>query len=325
MKRRVALVAGIAALLIAPEPSAGQQPQSRLPRVGVLSPAASPSTKLWDAFRDGLRDLGYIDGRNIMIEYRLFAGDYSRLPGMATELVGLPADVIVTDGVNIAKIVHAATRTIPIVFPVGGDPVAAGLAESLAHPGGNFTGVVLLLSEVSGKRLQLLKETFPAISRVAALSDPAVLPFHIRATEEAAHLLALQLRTIEIATPDQIAAGFEAAVAAGAEGLTVLPSGIFWNERTRIVTLAAKSGLHAIYEVRDFAEAGGLLSYGPNVADNFRRAAWYVDQILKGAKPADLPIEQPTKFELVVNLKTAQALGLTMPPSLLARADEVIE
>jgi putative ABC transport system substrate-binding protein len=325
MKRRVALVAGIAALLIAPEPSAGQQPQSRLPRVGVLSPAASPSTKLWDAFREGLRDLGYIDGRNITIEYRLFAGNYSRLPEMTTDLVGLPADVIVTDGVNIAKFVHDATRTIPIVFLAGGDPVAAGLAKSLAHPGGNVTGVVLLITEVSAKRLQLLKEAFPAISRVAALSDPSVLPYHIRAAEEAAHLLALQLRTIDIATPDQISAGFEAAVAAGAEGLTILPSGIFWNERAQVVALAAKTRLPAIYEVRDFTEAGGLFSYGPNVVDNFRRAAWYVDQILKGAKPADLPIEQPTKFELVVNLKTARELGLTIPPSILARADEVIE
>ena len=249
MNRRSLVIAGIAALLIAPEHPSAQQSPAKIPRIGILSPAASPSTKLWDAFREGLR---------------------------------------VTDGVNIAKFVHDATRTIPIVFLAGGDPVAAGLAKSLAHPGGNVTGVVLLITEVSAKRLQLLKEAFPAISRVASLSDPSVLRYQIRATEEAAHVLGLQLRTIEIAIPDQISAGFEAAVAAGAEGLTVLPSAIFWNERTRIVALAAKSGLPAIYEVRDFAEAGGLLSYGPNVADNFRRAAWYVDQILKGAKPADM-------------------------------------
>jgi putative ABC transport system substrate-binding protein len=272
-----------------------------------------------------LRDLGYIDGQNITIEYRLFAGDYSRLPAMTADLVRLPLDVIVADGTNIAKTVHDATRTIPIVITAGGDPVAAGLVESLAHPGGNVTGVVLGLTEVSAKRLQLLKDAFPAISRVAALWDPAVLPYHIRATEEAASLFAVQLRRIEIATPDQIPAGFEAAIAGGAEGLVVLPSGIFWNERTRMVALAAKSGLPAIYEVRDFADAGGLLSYGPNVVGNFRRVAWYVDKILKGAQPGDLPIEQPTRFELVVNLKTAKALGLTIPPSILALADEVIE
>jgi putative ABC transport system substrate-binding protein len=315
----VALVAGV------PVPGAAQQAPAKIPRIGILSPAASPSTKLFDAFREGLRDLGYIDGQNITIEYRLFAGDYSRLPAMTADLVRLPVDIIVADGTTIAKIVHDATRTIPIVIAAGGDPVAAGLAESLAHPGGNVTEVVLLLTEVSAKRLQLLKDAFPAISRVAALWDPAVLPYHARATEEAASLLAVQLRRIEIATPDQIPAGFEAAIAGGAEGLVVLPSGIFWNERTRMVALAAKSGLPAIYEVRDFADAGGLLSYGPNVVGNFRRAAGYVDKILKGAQPGDLPMEQPTRFELVVNLRTAKALGLTIPPSILALADEVIE
>jgi putative ABC transport system substrate-binding protein len=324
MRRRQLLIGSLVALAATDRPFA-QQPSEKLPRIGILTPAASPSTKAFDAFRAGLRDLGRVDGHNVTIEYRLFAGDYSRLPAMAADLVGLPVDVIVADGTNIAKIAHDATTSIPIVLATGGDPVATGLAESLAHPGRNVTGVVMTLTEVNSKRLQLLKDAFPAIARVAALSDPATLPYHLQVTEEAAHLLAVQLRPIEIATPDRIAAGFEAAAASGAEGLVILPSGIFWNERARVVAAAAASRLPAIYENRDFAEAGGLLSYGPNVADNFRRAAWYVDQILKGAKPGDLPIEQPTKFELVVNLKTAKTLGLTIPPTILARADEVIE
>ena len=204
---------------------------------------------------------------------------------MTADLVGLPVDIIVAEGTNVAKFVHDTTRTIPIVLPSGGDPVAAGVAESLAHPGGNVTGVVHILTEVSAKRLQLLKEAFPAISRVAALWNPAGLPYHIRATEEAARHLAVQLRSIEIATPDQIPAGFEAAVAGGAEGLSILPDATLWNERAQVVALAAQSGLPAVYPERSYAEGGGLLTYGPSVTGSFRRAAWYVDKILKGAKP----------------------------------------
>jgi len=310
------ILAGFAALLFAPPHASAQQLPPKIPRIGILSQVASPSAKVWEAFRAGLGDLGYIDGQNITIEFRLFAGDYSRLPAMTADLVGLPVDIIVAEGTNVAKFVQDTTRTIPIVLPSGGDPVAAGVAESLAHPGRNVTGVVHILTEVSAKRLQLLKEAFPAISRVAALWNPAGLPYHIRATEDAARLLAVQLLSIKITTPDQIG---------GAEGLTILPDATLWNERAQVVALAAQRGFPAIYPERSYAEEGGLLTYGPSVTGSFRRAAWYVDKILQGAKPGDLPIEQPTKFELVVNLRTAKALGLTVPPSILARADEVIE
>jgi putative ABC transport system substrate-binding protein len=313
----VALAAG------APSPGAAQQPR-KLFRIGILSPAQQTSTKSFDALREGLRELGYIDGESISIEYRLAAGDLSRLSAMAADLVRLPVDVIVTDGPKAGEFAHEATQTIPIVMATV-DPVAVGLAESYPRPGGNVTGFSLLGIELSGKRLQLLKEAFPAISHVAALWNPASTLLGLRSTEEAARTLGMQLRPVEIASPDGFASGFEAAIAGGAEALVMLGDAMFWNHRGRMVALAAKSGLPAIYPEREFAVAGGLLAYGPNVADNFRRAAGYVDKILKGAKPADLPIQQPTRFELVVNLKTAGALGLTIPPSILARADEVIE
>jgi putative ABC transport system substrate-binding protein len=292
-------------------------------RIGILSPAQQTSTKSFDAFREGLREFGYIDGTNIKIEYRLAAGDLSRLPAMAADLVRLPVDVIVTDGPRAGEFAHGATQTIPIVMATV-DPVEAGFAASYPHPGGNVTGFDLQLVELHAKRLQLLTEAFPAISRVAVL-HPAVALLGLRSTAEAAQTLGVQLHPVEIATPEAIAAGFETVIAGGAEALVVLGDAMFWNHRERIVALAAKSRIPAIYPEREFAVAGGLLAYGPNVADNFRRAAGYVDKILRGAKPADLPIQRPTKFELVVNLKTAKALGLTIPQSILARADEVIE
>jgi putative ABC transport system substrate-binding protein len=295
-------------------------------RIGVLSLADRNSTKIFDAFREGLRDLGYIDGQNITIEYRLAAGDFSRLPAMAGELVQQPVDVIVIEGgAKLAQIAHDATPTIPIVGALGSDPVAVGLIMSFAHPGDNITGFAGLNVELSGKRLQLLKETFPAISRVAVLWNPAAIVAARRSTEEAARTLGVELRTIEVATPDQIPAGFETAAAGGAEALAVLGDSMFWNERARIVALAAKYKMPAIYGERDYVDDDGLLFYGRSITESFRRVATYVDKILKGAKPGDLPIEQPPKFELVVNLKTAKVLGLTIPQSILARADEVIE
>jgi putative ABC transport system substrate-binding protein len=304
---------------------ATQQP-AKVFRIGVLSPAERSSTKIFDAFREGLREHGYVDGQNITIEYRLAAGDASRLPEMAGELVRLPADVIVTDSQKAAVVAHEATRTIPIVgATLGPDPVAAGLAASLAHPGGNVTGFSGFGSELSGKRLQLLKEVLPAISRVAALWNPAESMSQRRVTEEAGRTLGLELRTIEVATPDQIPAGFEAAATGGAEALTVLANAMFWNRRTRIVALAAKHRMPAIYPEREYVDDGGLLAYGQDVPDNFRQAAGYVDKILRGVKPADLPIQRPVRFTFVVNMKTARALGLTVPPSILDRADEVIE
>jgi putative ABC transport system substrate-binding protein len=264
-----------------------------------------------------------------VIEYRLAAGDYGRLPAMAADLVRLPVDLIVTDTQRSARAAQEATHTIPIVMATAGaDPVAAGLAASLAHPGGNLTGFTGGDIELSGKRVQLLKEAVPGVSRIAAFRNPAtpMSPMSsLQATEAAAHALGLQLRPIAVAAPEQIASGFASAVGGGAEALVVLPDAMFWNERGRIVALAAQHRLPAIYEEREYANEGGLISYGRNVSEQFRQAAGYVNKILKGARPADLPIQQPTRFELVVNLKTAQSLRLTIPPSILARADEVIE
>jgi putative tryptophan/tyrosine transport system substrate-binding protein len=324
--RRRDLMLSLAALMLAPGRSGAQQTTAKIPRIGILSPGEQSSTLLYDAFREGLRDLGWVEGHNIVLEFRLSAGDFSRLPAMADELVRLPVDLIVTDGgPGVVSIAHQATRTIPIVAAAG-DPVEAGVAESWAHPGGNVTGFRLQSPELSGKRLQLLKEASPTIQRVAALWNSAAIgTSRLTSTEEAARALGLQLRTIEIATPERIAAGFEAATAAGADGLYVLPATMFFDHREQIIALAAKTGLPAIGPGRSFAVAGGLLSYGPKGTDLFRGAAVYVDKILKGANPGDLPIQQPTKYELVVNLKTAKALGLTIPQSILDRADEVIE
>jgi putative ABC transport system substrate-binding protein len=245
---------------------------------------------------------------------------------MAVELVRLPVDVIVTDSQRSARVAQEATHTIPIVAATAGaDPVAAGLARSLGHPGGNLTGFTGLGSEVSGKRMQLLKEAIPRVTRVGVLRNPESLLSNLQATEEAARTLGLELRIIEAAALDDIPAAFEAAVSGGAEALVVLPDAMFWNERARIVAFAAQHRLPAIYEDREYAVDGGLLTYGRDVTEQFRLAAGYVDKILKGAKPSDLPIQQPTRFQLVVNLKTAKALGLTIPTTILDLADEVIE
>ena len=328
MRRRSIVIAVLAALLLAPEWTTAQQPRAKTPRIGILSPAKETSTKIFDAFREGLRDLGYVDGQNIIIEYRLAAANFSRLPAMAGELVRLPVDIIVVDGgPNVAQIAKDATSTIPIAGGLGADPVAAGLVRSFAHPGGNVTGFATLGIELSGKRLQLLKEAFPETSRVAVLRNSATANLSaLHATDEAAHTLGVQLRRIDINGPDEITTRFEAAVSSGgAEALVVEADAVFWNERKQIVALAAKYRVPAIYPEREYVDDGGLLAYGRNVLESWGRAVRYVDQILKGAKPGDLPIEQPTKFELVVNLKAAKALGLTIPLSFLARADEVIE
>ena len=296
-------------------------------RIGVLSPAERTTTRVFDGLRQGLRELGYIDGRNIIIEYRLAAGDFSRLPAMAAELAQLPVDIVVPDGGDkITQIALNATRTIPIVAPTSFDPVAAGLAASLAHPGGNVTGLTMFAEELSGKRVQMLKEAFPAIRRVAVFWNPAAAPSsQVRGTEGAARELGVRLQPIEITTAEQIASGFDTALTGEAEGLIVINDAMFWNERAQTVALAARSRLPAIYPEREYADDGGVLAYGPNVPDNFRRAAAYIDKILKGAKPGDLPIEQPVKFEFIINRKAGSALGWAAPPTLLIRADEVIE
>ena len=328
MKRRVPILAVMALMTLAAGAllSATAQQPGRVFRIGILSAAERPDTTIFDAFRSGLRDLGYIEGQNITIEYRLAAGYTNRLPPMAGELARLPVDVIVTDGAKSAQIAHQATHKIPIVgVAFGPDPVAAGLVGSFAHPGGNITGFVGLNFELSAKRPQLLKEAVPEISRIAVLWNPAGPTSQRRATEEAARTLGVEFRTIEVAVPDEVASGFEMAKAGDAVALVIVPDPMFWNERARIVALAARYRMPGIYPEREYADEGGLLSYGPSIPAMFSRAAGYVDKILKGEKPGDLPVQQPTIFELVVNLKTAKELGLTVPPSILARADEVIE
>jgi putative ABC transport system substrate-binding protein len=326
MRRRSVILTALGALIVAPMPLAGQQGQAKIPRIGILSPAAAASTKGFEAFRKGLRELGYIEGWNIEIEYRLAAWDYGRLPAMAADLVRLPIDVIVTDTTRAEQIAQEATHMIPIVAPTAGaDPVGAGLAVSLAHPGANLTGFTGAGAELGGKRVQLLKDVVPGVSRVAVMRNPEMPVVTLQATEEAARTLGLDLRTVEVAAPEDIPAGFEVAVGSGAEALVVLPDVMFFHERARIIALAARHRLPAIYEDREYAIDGGLLTYGRDVSEQFRLAAGYVDKILKGAKPADLPIQQPTRFQLVVNLRTAKTLGLTIPPTILDLADEVIE
>jgi putative ABC transport system substrate-binding protein len=327
MDRR-AFISGITLALLA-APLAGEaQRAAKIVRIGWLgdNPAAAPHLR--EAFRQGLRDLGYVEGRNLVIEYRAAEGKFERLPALAAELVALKVDVIVaaagTPGALAAK---QATRTFPIVFPAASDPVASGLVTSLARPGGNVTGLSFFTPELVGKCLELLTQAVPGISRVAVLWQPGERPEKnmLKGAEVAARALGVRLQFVEARGPDDFDRAFSEMAGARAGALTVVTSTMFFIERRRLVDLAEKNRLPAVYPWREYADAGGLMAYGPNVADLFRRAAGYVDKILKGAKPGDLPVEQPTKFELVINLKTAKALGLTIPQSLLQRADQVIE
>ena len=265
-----------------------------------------------------------------MIEYRDAEGKLERLPALAAELVALKVDVIVAANTVAALAAKQATRTLPIVFASVGDPVTSGLVTSLARPGGNVTGLSVLAPELVGKCLELLKQAVPGVSRVAVLWQPGGLGERtekdmLKAAEVAARALGVRLQFVEARGPADFDRAFSDMTRARAGALTVLPSTMFFNERRRLVDLAAKNRLPAVYTSREFVDAGGLMAYGPNLADLFRRAATYVDKILKGAKPADLPVEQPTKFELVINLKAAKALGLEVPPLLIAQADELIE
>ena len=290
--------------------------QSKVARVGFLR-QAGPHAKQLDAFRDGLRAAGYIEGQNIAIEQRYADGSYERLSGLATELVRSNVDVIVVDGTAAAKACKDATATIPIVFTLAVDPVADGLAASFAHPGGNLTGLTMAVGyELAGKRLELLKDMRLGLSRVAVLSNPDNPPHmpYLRDTERAATALGLEVRAFEVRGPGDLPGAFAAMVDWRADGLVSLSDGMLFSHRARVVELALKSKLPAVYPEAEFVAAGGLASYGPSLPDLFRRAASYVDKILKGAKPADLPIEQPSKFELVVNLKTAQATGAHNKP-----------
>jgi putative ABC transport system substrate-binding protein len=282
---------------------------------------------LAEAFRQGLRELGYVEGQNITIEYRFPEWKYERLPGLAADLVRLKVDVIVAASPPATEAAKQATSTIPIVFTVSGDPVAEGFVASLARPGGNITGLSTIGPDLVGKQLEMLKGVAPKVSRVAVLQNPKQ-PSHARAVrqaEGAARALGMQLQVLEAHTPSEIESAFAAMSSQRAGGVLVLRDAVFRAQRAQIVALAAKSRLPAVFGLREEAEAGGLIAYGASVPEMFRRAATYVDRILKGAKPAELPVEQPTKFELVINLKTAKALGLTIPPSLLAQADQVIQ
>ena len=283
-----------------------------------------------DAFRLGLTELGYIEGRNIAIEYRAADGKIERLPGLATELVGLKVDLIVALATPAGRAAQQATTTIPIVVTAMGDPVRDGLVASLARPGGNITGTTFLGPELVPKRLSFLRELLPTISRVAVLwhpgafSEPTIREM-LNEVAQAAGTLGVQLQLVEVRSADEFDHAFTTMVGARAEALFQFPSTLFFNERRRIVDLAARHRLPAMFNAREFVQLGGLIAYGANLAELNRRAAAYVDRILKGAKPFDLPIEQPTKFELFINLKTAKALGLAVPDRLLVGADEVIE
>ncbi len=325
---RVLIAALALGLLAAPLAADAQQPV-KVPRVGYLSPN-SPSDPArqhrLEAFRQGLRELGYVEGQNIAVEPRWAEDKYDRLPALAADLVRSKVAVIVTVGVPATQAAQQATRTIPIVMAVVIDPIGTGLIASLARPGGNVTGQSLVLPELVGKQLQLLKELAPQVSRVALLWNPAnpgSAP-QLREAEVAARALGVRLQRLEAREPQEIDSAFAAMTRERAGALMVLVDAMLLAQRTRIAGLAARRRLPAVYGLREHAEAGGLMVYGANPLDLERRAATYVDKILKGRKPADLPVEQPTKFELVINLKTAKALGLTIPPSILIRADEVI-
>jgi putative tryptophan/tyrosine transport system substrate-binding protein len=316
------------ALAILVAPLAAAQPPGKMPRIGVLRPGdALPSTTVVpQAFRERLRELGYLEGQNIAFEVRHGGGRLEKASELAAELVRLKVDVIVVGSFPLARAVKQATSTIPIVS-VSADPVGTGLAASVARPGGNLTGFSYMTPELSGKRLELLKETVPGLSRVAILWNPDNLhePPALKQLELAARALAVELQSFEVRTPGELEAAFAAIGRARADALIVFENPLHVSHRSVIAELATKSRLPTMFEIRSFVEAGGLIAYGPRIVDMWRLAATYVDRILKGAKPADLPIEQPTKFELVINLNTARALSLTIPPSLLLRADHAIE
>jgi len=310
--------------------AAEAQQVAKVARIGYLAGSLAANPHLPEAFRQGLRDLGYIEGRNLVIEYRSPEGKPERLPALAAELVALKVDVIVAGGTPQALAAKQATRTLPIVFAAAADPITSGLVTSLARPGGNVTGLSQLAPELVGKRLELLKQAVPGVSRVAVLWQPGGMGERmdkdmLKEANLAARALGVQPQFIEARGPDDFDRAFSDMTRARAGALTVLTSPMLFSERRRLADLAAKTRLPTVFPWREGVDAGGLMAYGANAADVYRRVATYVDRILKGTKPAELPVEQPTKFELVINLKTAKVLGLTIPPSLLARADHVVE
>jgi putative tryptophan/tyrosine transport system substrate-binding protein len=329
MSKKIFYVA-LSAMLLALCVSAQAQQPKNVPRLGYLAPgdAAGDSIRS-EAIRLALRERGYIEGQNIATEYRYAEGKVDRAPNLAAELVHLKVDIIlVTGGYPMMRAVKNATKTIPIVMTGAGlDPVEAGLVESLARPGGNVTGLTNLTTELGGKRLELFKEAVPRLARVAVIYDPGSPNhvIHLKEVQTAARPLGLTVRSWEVRGANDFEKVFAALSKERSNGLYVPPGPLHTTNRNRIVDFALKSPLPSMWGNREFVDAGGLMSYGADLADSYRRVAYYVDRILKGAKPADLPVEQPTKFDLVINLKTAKQIGLTIPQSLLYRADKVIK
>jgi ABC-type uncharacterized transport system substrate-binding protein len=330
MNQKILALALCAMLFALCLPAEAQQP-TKIPRIGFLSAAsASTISDRTEAFRQGLRELGYVEGKNILIEWRYAEAKLDRLPALAAELVDLKVDVIVTGGSGATRPARQATATIPIVMTQDSDPVASGFVVSLARPGGNITGLSTLAPEISGKRLELLKEVVPKLSRVAVIGTSTSQEYahELKEIELAAGALGVKLQHVDVLNPTDIEPAFRAAAKARVDAvLWVVSARVAARARTQtqIVDLAVKNRLPVIHESRTAAEAGALMSYGVSLSELDRRAAVYVDKILKGAKPADLPVEQPTKFEFIINLKTAKQIGLTIPPNVLARADRVIK
>jgi putative ABC transport system substrate-binding protein len=326
--RTVGLIIPLAFGLLAAPLAGDAQQAGRVPRIGFLgNSTATLEANLVGPFRDGLRDLGYVEGRNIVIEYRWAEGKYERFPALIAELIAQKVEVIVTAGTPASLAVQKATTTIPLVMVAVGDPVGTGLVASLAHPGGNITGVTSIAPDLEGKRLELLREVVPKIAYVAVLWNSAspVQVIQEREVRAAARVLRMKVLSLGVRAPEEFDKAFAAIRRERAGALCVLADRLFLHHRARIMDFAAKHRLPGVHAYRELVEAGGLMSYGPSYAGMHRRAAYYVDRILKGTKPADLPVEQPMRFELVLNMKTAKVLRLTIPPSVMIRVTEVIE
>jgi putative ABC transport system substrate-binding protein len=324
--RRRKLLTALATIALGSRLVHADERSHEITRIGVLTPAENPATPSLEAFRRGLHELGYVDGQNIIVEYRCARGDYATLQRQAEELTKVPVRLIVTDGSASAQAAAEATRIIPIVMAIVSDPVALRLTDNLARPGGNITGFTGMSSELTAKRVDLLSTAVPGIATIVVLLNPSNLIEPIfRTTEQTAHALGLAVTRLEARSIEALTELRPNALGRGSSAVLVLPDAMFWNHHREIVALTLAARVPAIYPEREYADDGGLMAYGPNVPDAFRRAADYVDRILRGAKPAELPIQEPAKFDFVVNLKTAKALGLTIPQTIFARADEVIE
>src|ERR671924_626211 len=331
--KKLKVAAAVGALLLALSSAAEAQQAKKIPRIGVLFIGGRNQPHL-EAFKQGLRERGYTEGKNIILDYRYAEGKVDRLPSLAAELVQLRVDVIVTTSGNSARAATEATKTIPIVLTTGADPVKTGLAESLARPGRNVTGLSIIEEDLSGKRVELLKETFPKMTRLGYLWNPVAVSYSAGGTtsgnlsydeaKKAAESVGVQLLSYKVGALAEIEKAFAEMPKVRPHALLVVQSPLMTLNSKRIVELALEHRLAGMYPTNQFAQEGGLIAYGPVIADLYRRAATYVDKILKGASPAELPIEQPTKFELVINLRTAKQIGLTIPPNVLARAEKVI-